>query len=52
MCIRDVPIGDCSAETEIVAEPVEQGLQTLAGGHLYLPHDPPLVSQLITPVVE
>ena len=49
---RHVHFGDGSTEAEISLEPGEHTLQMLLGDHLHIPHDPPLVSDRITVIVE
>ena len=43
-----IHFGDGSTATEITLEPGEHTLQMLLGDHLHIPHDPPLMSDLIT----
>ncbi len=47
-----VHFGDGSTSTEITLEPGEHTLQMLLGDHLHIPHDPPLVSDVIRITVE
>ena len=47
-----VHFGDGRTETEIELEPGQHTLQMLLGDHLHIPHDPPLVSDVITISVE
>ena len=47
-----IHFGDGSTETEITLEPGQHTLQMLLGDHLHIPHDPPLISDLITIHVE
>lgn len=47
-----VHFGDGSTTTEIALEPGEHTLQMLLGDHLHIPHDPPLMSKVITINVE
>ena len=47
-----VHFGDGSTQAEISLDPGEHTLQMLLGDHLHIPHDPPLVSEQITIVVE
>jgi hypothetical protein len=47
-----IHFGDGSTATEITLEPGEHTLQLLLGDHLHIPHDPPLVSEVITINVE
>ena len=47
-----VHFGDGSTETEITLAPGQHTLQMLLGDHLHIPHDPPLISDPITIVVE
>ena len=49
---RHVHFGDGSTATEITLEPGEHTLQMLLGDHLHIPHDPPLVSEVISITVE
>ena len=49
---QHVHFGDGSTETEITLEPGQHTLQMLLGDHLHIPHDPPLVSDPITILVE
>lgn len=49
---RHVHFGDGSTETEITLEPGEHTLQMLLGDHLHIPHDPPVISEQITILVE
>ena len=52
MDAQHVHFGDGSTETEITLEPGQHTLQMLLGDHLHIPHDPPLVSDPITILVE
>lgn len=47
-----VHFGDGSTTTEITLPPGEHTLQMLLGDHQHIPHNPPLVSELITITVE
>jgi hypothetical protein len=47
-----VHFGDGSTEAEISLEPGEHTLQMLLGDHLHIPHDPPVMSDPITILVE
>jgi hypothetical protein len=47
-----IHFGDGSTETEITLEPGEHTLQMLLGDYLHIPHDPPLMSEQITVLVE
>ncbi len=47
-----VHFGDGSTSTEITLAAGEHTLQLLLGDHLHVPHDPPVVSNLITITVE
>jgi hypothetical protein len=47
-----IHFGDGSTVTEITLEPGEHTLQMLLGDHLHIPHDPPLMSDVITINVE
>jgi hypothetical protein len=47
-----VHFGDGSSSTEITLPPGEHTLQMLLGDHLHIPHNPPLVSEQITIIVE
>ena len=49
---QHVHFGAGSSETEITLEPGQQTRQMLLGDHLHIPHDPPLVSDPITILVE
>jgi len=52
MDAQHVHFGDGSTETEVTLEPGQHTLQMLLGDHLHIPHDPPLVSDPITILVE
>lgn len=47
-----IHFGDGSTVTEISLAPGEHTLQMLLGDHLHIPHEPPLVSEVITITVE
>lgn len=47
-----VHFGDGSARTERTLTPGTHTLQLLLGDHLHIPHDPPIVSDVITITVE
>lgn len=47
-----VHFGDGRTATEISLAPGEHTLQMLLGDHLHIPHDPPLVSEVIRVTVE
>ena len=47
-----IHFGDGSTSTAITLEPGEHTLQMLLGDHLHIPHEPPLVSEVITITVE
>jgi Domain of unknown function (DUF4399) len=47
-----VHFGDGSIDTEINLEPGSHTLQLLLGDYLHIPHDPPLMSDRITVIVE
>lgn len=47
-----VHFGDGSARTERTLAPGTHTLQLLLGDHLHIPHDPPIVSDVITITVE
>ena len=47
-----IHFGDGSTETEITLPAGEHKLQLLLGDHLHIPHDPPLMSDIITITVE
>jgi len=47
-----VHFGDGRTATEITLEPGQHSLQMLLGDHLHVPHDPALVSEVITVTVE
>lgn len=44
--------GDASIATEVTLAPGEHRLRLLLGDHLHIPHDPPVMSDTITIVVE
>ncbi|MCH9693999.1 MAG: DUF4399 domain-containing protein [Gammaproteobacteria bacterium] len=46
-----VHFGDGSTSTEVTLAPGEHTLQMLLGDHLHIPHDPPVVSAVITVTV-
>lgn len=48
MDANHIHFGDGSTETEITLEPGEHTLQMLLGDYLHIPHDPPLMSEVIT----
>lgn len=47
-----IHFGDGSTSTERTLEPGEHTLQLLLGDHLHVPHDPPVMSGVITITVE
>lgn len=47
-----VHFGDASTRTERILSPGTHTLQLLLGDHLHIPHDPPIVSEVITITVE
>lgn len=47
-----IHFGDGSARTERTLDPGKHTLQLLLGDHLHIPHDPPIVSDVITITVE
>lgn len=47
-----IHFGDGSTQTEITLPPGQHTLQMLLGDHLHIPHDPPLMSDVITINVE
>jgi hypothetical protein len=47
-----VHFGDGRTTTEIVLPPGEHTLQMLLGDHLHMPHNPPLMSEVIRVTVE
>ena len=47
-----IHFGDGSTAAEITLDPGQHTLQMLLGDHLHIPHDPPVVSELITITVE
>jgi len=49
---QHIHFGDGSTSTEITLEPGEHTLQMLLGDHLHIPHNPPLVSDVITVTIE
>ena len=44
--------GNGQTQTTITLEPGEHTLQLILGNHLHIPHDPPVVSEMITITVE
>ena len=49
---KHVHFGDGSTRTEITLDPGQHTLQLLLADHLHIPHDPPVVSEVITITVE
>ena len=49
---QHVHFGDGSTATEITLPPGQHTLQMLLGDHQHIPHNPPLVSEVITITVE
>ncbi len=49
---RHIHFGDGSTSTEITLEPGVHTLQMLLGDHLHTPHNPPLISEVITITIE
>lgn len=49
---RHIHFGDGSITTEITLEPGQHTLQMLLGDYLHIPHNPPLLSQVLTITVE
>ncbi len=49
---KHVHFGDGSTTTELSLDPGEHTLQLLLGDHRHLPHDPPVLSEIITVSVE
>lgn len=47
-----VHFGDGSTSTEITLEPGQHSLRLLLGDHRHVPHDPPVISDSITVIVE
>lgn len=47
-----VHFGDASTSTERTLEPGTHRLQLLLGDHIHIPHDPPVMSDVITVTVE
>jgi hypothetical protein len=47
-----IHFGDASTSTELELAPGEHTLRLLLGDHLHIPHDPPVMSDSITIVVE
>lgn len=47
-----VHFGDGSSTTELTLEPGEHTLQLVFADHLHIPHDPPVISDVITITVE
>ncbi|MEO0998091.1 MAG: DUF4399 domain-containing protein, partial [Pseudomonadota bacterium] len=47
-----IHFGDGSTSTELELPPGEHTLTLLLGDHLHIPHDPPIVSESITVIVE
>ena len=47
-----IHFGDGSTATERTLKPGEHTLQLILGDHLHIPHDPPVVSEVITITVE
>ncbi len=47
-----VHFGGGQTETSVELEPGEHRLQLLLGNHLHVPHDPPVMSEVITITVE
>jgi len=47
-----IHFGDGSTATELTLAPGEHTLRLLLGDHLHIPHDPPVVSDPITIMVE
>lgn len=47
-----IHFGDASASVELTLEPGSHTLCLLLGDHLHIPHDPPVISEMITIVVE
>ncbi len=49
---RHIHFGDASTSTELELEPGSHTLQLLLGDHRHIPHDPPVMSDRITIMVE
>lgn len=47
-----IHFGDASTSTDLTLEPGEHTLRLLLGDHLHVPHDPPVISESITILVE
>ena len=47
-----IHFGDASTSTELTLEPGVHTLRLLLGDHLHIPHDPPIMSDLITITIE
>ncbi len=47
-----IHFGDGSTSTELTLDPGQHSLQLLLGDHLHIPHQPPVVSEVITITVE
>jgi hypothetical protein len=49
---RHIHFGDGSSSTQLELEPGEHTLQLLLGDYRHVPHEPPLISERITVIVE
>lgn len=49
---QHIHFGDGSSSTELQLEPGEHTLQLLLGDHRHIPHEPPVISERITVIVE
>ena len=47
-----IHFGDASTSTELTLDPGSHTLQLLLGDHRHVPHDPPVMSDVITVIVE
>jgi len=49
---QHVHFGDASTSTQLTLEPGDHTLRLLLGDHLHIPHDPPVISEMITITVK
>ena len=49
---RHIHFGDASTTTVLELEPGEHTLQLLLGDHRHVPHEPPVISERITVIIE
>ena len=49
---RHIHFGDASTSTQLTLAPGEHTLRLLLGDYLHIPHDPPVISDVITITVE